>query len=137
MMKKKILVIDDEFEIVELTKMILEKEGFAVIGADSGMNALTQLQDLRPDLILLDVNMPEMDGWEVLKVLKADDATARIPVILFTIKSEVRDKVHGIQGGAYDYITKPFSYDELVSRIQTIFDKLSDVHDDPPSAMFN
>ncbi len=134
-MKKKILVIDDEFEIVELTKMILEKEGYDVEGVRSGMDALTQVHEMHPDLILLDVNMPGMDGWEVLKALKTDDATLHIPVILFTIKSEVRDKVHGIQHGAFDYITKPFSYDELVARIQKIFEYLNSSQNDSTSAM--
>lgn len=135
-MKKKILVVDDEFEIVELTKMILEKEGYVVEGALSGVEALTRIQKIHPDLILLDVNMPDMDGWEVLKVLKTDDATLHIPVILFTIKSEVRDKVHGIQSGAFDYITKPFSYDELVIRIQKIFEYLDSSQDNSTRAVF-
>ncbi|MEW5805888.1 MAG: response regulator [Acidobacteriota bacterium] len=123
-MKKRIFVIDDEFEILELTRMILEKEGFQVMGASSGREALLKLQEISPDLILLDINMPEMGGWELLRVLKADEITASIPVILFTIKSEVRDKIHGIQEGAFDYITKPFSYDELVSRVKRIFECL-------------
>lgn len=134
-MKKRIFVIDDEFEIVELTKMILEKEGFQVLGTHSGREALLRLREVTPDLILLDINMPEMGGWEVLRVLKADEATSFIPVILFTIKSEVRDKVHGIQEGAYDYITKPFSYDELVMRVRAIFDNISESKAGPASAM--
>jgi len=135
MMKKKILVVDDEFEIVELTRMILEKEGFQVSGANSGMSAIKLVQEVNPDMILLDVNMPEMSGWEVLRVLKTDETMSHIPVILFTIKSEVRDKVHGIQNGAYDYITKPFSYDELVLRINKIFENLAIQKEDSPSAM--
>lgn len=123
-MKKRIFVIDDELEIVELTKMILEKEGFQVLGTSSGANIFWQIKDFKPELILLDINMPDMDGWEVLKAMKTDESTASIPVVLFTIRSEIRDKVHGIQGGAYDYITKPFSCDELISRVKTIFQKL-------------
>lgn len=123
-MKKRIFVIDDEKEIVELTKMILEKEGFEVLGTNSGVEIFEHIKDFRPDLILLDINMPDMDGWEILKSFKMDQNFSSIPVVLFTIRSELRDKVHGIQGGAYDYITKPFSYDELISRVEKIFQNL-------------
>jgi len=75
-------------------------------------------------LILLDINMPEMDGWQVLKILKVDERTMNIPVAMFSIKMEVRDKLRGLQGGAYDYINKPFSYDELLGRVQRIFENL-------------
>ncbi len=123
-MKKKIFVIDDEIEIVELTKMILEKEGYEVTGTNSSAKIFEQIKDVMPDLILLDINMPDMDGWEVLRSIKMDRHFSSIPVVLFTIRSELRDKVHGIQDGAYDYITKPFSYDELISRVQKIFQSL-------------
>lgn len=134
-MKKKIFVIDDEIEIVELTKMILEKEGYEVKGTNSSAQIFEQIKDAMPDLILLDINMPDMDGWEVLRSIKMDRHFSSIPVVLFTIRSELRDKVHGIQDGAYDYITKPFSYDELISRVQKIFQSL-DHSSESSSPMF-
>lgn len=134
-MKKKIFVIDDEIEIVELTKMILEKEGYLVMGTSSGVQIFEQLKDYRPDLVLLDINMPDMDGWEVLRSIKMDPYFSSVPVVLFTIRSELRDKIHGMQWGAYDYITKPFSYDELVSRVQRIFQKLEQPSGDASSVM--
>jgi two-component system alkaline phosphatase synthesis response regulator PhoP len=134
-MKKKIFVVDDEIEIVELTKMILEKEGYEVLGTSSSAQIFEQLKDYRPDLILLDINMPDMDGWEVLRSIKMDSYFSSIPVVLFTIRSELRDKIHGIQGGAYDYITKPFSYDELISRVQKIFQNLEHPSENPSSVL--
>ncbi len=134
-MKKKIFVIDDEIEIVELTKMILGKEEFIVSGTSSAIDIFWQIKDFKPDLVLLDINMPDMDGWEVLKAMKTDQDTSSIPVVLFTIRSEARDKVHGIQGGAFDYITKPFSYNELISRVKTIFQKLDHLSENSTSAL--
>lgn len=134
-MKKKIFIIDDEIEIVELARMILEREGFQVSGTSSGMDIFWQVKDFRPDLVLLDINMPDMDGWEVLKSMKMDQETSSIPVVLFTIRSELRDRVHGMQGGAYDYITKPFSYDELISRVKKIFHHLEHSSKKSPSSL--
>src|SRR5437867_9238529 len=121
---RSILVVDDDREIGELTRTILGGAGYSVCVATSGPEALSAVLDLRPDLLLLDVNMPRMDGWEVLRLLKADDATSRLPVVMFSVKMEVRDKVHALQEGAYDYITKPFSYDELLERVGRIFSSL-------------
>lgn len=119
-----ILVVDDDADIVDLTRLALEKGGYQVIPARSGPEALQVLEGTRPDLILLDINMPEMDGWQVLKALKVDDRTTSIPVAMFSIKTEVRDKLLGLQQGAYDYISKPFSYDELLGRVRRIFETL-------------
>jgi DNA-binding response OmpR family regulator len=74
---------------------------------------------------LLDINMPGMDGWETLKILKVDEATQAIPVAMFSIKLELRDKLQGLKQGAFDYITKPFSYDEILERVGRIFEKLT------------
>ncbi len=79
----------------------------------------------QPDLVLLDINMPGMDGWEVLRLLKVDERTRGVPVALFSIRYDVREKVVGLQEGAYDYITKPFSYDELLNRVSRIFERLA------------
>jgi DNA-binding response OmpR family regulator len=121
-----ILVVDDDREIVEMTRMILEGGGYRVRTAHSGREALRAASGGDVDLILLDINMPGMDGWETLKILKVDEATREIPVAMFSIKLELRDKLEGLKQGAFDYITKPFSYDEILGRVRRIFDKLSD-----------
>ena len=108
-----------------MTRLILESGGYEVIPADSGEEALRRAARDRPDLILLDINMPGMDGWETLKVLKVDEETRGIPVAMFSIKLELRDKLQGLKHGAFDYITKPFSYDEILERVRRIFEKLS------------
>ncbi|MCI0568208.1 MAG: response regulator [Acidobacteria bacterium] len=122
---RRVLVVDDDREIVEMTRLILESGGYEVIPALSGAEALRNASHKRPDLILLDINMPGMDGWETLKILKVDEATQDIPVAMFSIKLELRDKLQGLKHGAFDYITKPFSYDEILERVRRIFEKLS------------
>jgi DNA-binding response OmpR family regulator len=122
---RRVLVVDDDREIVDMTRMILESGGYRVFPAFSGEEALQSLSTVRPDLILLDINMPGMDGWETLKLLKVDEATRRIPVAMFSIKLELRDKIQGLKQGAFDYITKPFAYDEILNRVDRIFQKLS------------
>ncbi|MCI0658099.1 MAG: response regulator [Acidobacteria bacterium] len=123
--RRRVLVVDDDREIVEMTRLILESGGYEVIPALSGEEALRSASHERPDLILLDINMPGMDGWETLKILKVDEATQAIPVAMFSIKLELRDKLQGLKQGAFDYITKPFSYDEILERVRRIFEKLS------------
>lgn len=120
-MPRTVMIVDDDNDIVELTRLVLERGGYRVCTAGSGREALSSLQHECPDLILLDINMPEMDGWQVLKILKMDDSTRDIPVAMFTIRGEVRDKVRGIQDGACDYVAKPFTYDELLGRVGAIF----------------
>jgi DNA-binding response OmpR family regulator len=120
-----VMVVDDDREIVEMTRMILEDGGYEVIPAVSGEEAIREAAERHPSLILLDINMPGMDGWETLKILKIDEATRQIPVAMFSIKPEVRDKLQGLKQGAFDYITKPFSYDEILERVRRIFEKLS------------
>jgi DNA-binding response OmpR family regulator len=119
------MVVDDDTDIVDMTRLILEGGGYQVIAAGSGSEALRRLEGERPDLILLDINMPGMDGFQVLRILKIDDRTHDIPVAMFSIKSEVRGKTMGLQEGAYDYITKPFSCDELLGRVGRIFEALA------------
>jgi DNA-binding response OmpR family regulator len=123
--RRRVLVVDDDREIVEMTRLILESGGYEVIPALSGEEALKNASHERPDLILLDINMPGMDGWETLRILKVDEATQAIPVAMFSIKLELRDKLQGLKQGAFDYITKPFSYDEILERVRRIFEKLS------------
>lgn len=117
---KKVLIIDDEKDILELISIILSEEGIEVHKAEGGMVGLIMAREVKPDLILLDIMMPEIDGWEVLKMLKIDDDTKTIPVAMLTCKTETRDKVFGIQEGAVDYITKPFAPEDLLSRVDAI-----------------
>jgi DNA-binding response OmpR family regulator len=121
-MRETVLVVDDDRDILDLARLVLEDGGYQVLAAPSGQEALDQAAQSLPDLILLDVNMPGMDGWQVLKILKVDERTQEIPVALFTIKSQVRDRVLGLQGGACDYIAKPFAQDELLARVRRILD---------------
>src|SRR5262245_22168045 len=121
-MPETIMVVDDDNDILDLARLVLEGGGYRVIQACSGADALRTLAGERPDLILLDINMPGMDGWQVLRLLKVDERTSAIPVALFSIKSQVRDRVSGLQGGACDYIAKPFECDELLGRVRGILE---------------
>jgi two-component system, OmpR family, alkaline phosphatase synthesis response regulator PhoP len=120
-MTKKILIVDDEKDIVEMLKYNIEKEGYTVLTALNGNRALEQARENKPDLILLDVMMPEMDGWEVCKQLMRDEKTERIPVIFLTAKGSEVDEVVGLELGADDYIIKPISIRKLIARIKTAF----------------
>ena len=123
-MPQTVMVVDDDADIVDMTRLVLEEGGYRVLPMRSGTEALQALEHARPDLILLDINMPGMDGWQVLRVLKLDERTTGIPVAMFSIKMQVRDKVMGLQEGACDFITKPFSCDDLLGRVRRIFDTL-------------
>jgi DNA-binding response OmpR family regulator len=123
-MPRTILVVDDDAEIRDLAELVLLGGGYAVRKAPSAWEALDLMRRAPPDLVLLDVNMPEMDGWELLRLLKADELWRDLPVVMFTVKMEFRDKVHALQDGAFDYITKPFSPEELLGRIERIFQSL-------------
>lgn len=115
---KKILVVDDEPEIVQILKMRLEANGYEVITACDGQEGLGKAKEESPDLILLDLMMPEMDGMKVNAKLKDDSITADIPVIFLTAKNTTADKVEGFQAGIEDYVTKPFDSKELLARIE-------------------
>jgi two-component system, OmpR family, alkaline phosphatase synthesis response regulator PhoP len=117
-MPKSILVVDDERDIVEMLKYNLEKEGYTVLTALNGNGALEQARS-NPDLILLDIMMPEMDGWEVCKQLKRDERTSHVPVIFLTAKGSEVDEVVGLELGADDYIVKPISIRKLIARVKT------------------
>ncbi len=122
-MQSKILVVDDEKDILELVSLILSEGGIEVFQAQDGLSALEIARKEKPDLILLDIMMPEIDGWEVLKILKIEEETKNIPVAMLTCKTETRDKVLGIQEGAIDYITKPFAPEDLLVRVQDMLAK--------------
>lgn len=114
----RILVVDDQEEIRDLTAAILTGEGYEVSTACNGEEALSAAYRQRFDLILLDINMPGMDGWETLRLTRADDDLATVPVVLFSIRGEVRNKIQGMQLGARGYITKPFTMDELIAGVR-------------------
>ena len=120
MAKQKILAVDDEEDILELLRFNLAKEGFAVVCAASGEEALKAALSQRPDLILLDLLLPAMDGLEVARRLKSNPSTQEIPVIMVTAKGEEADIVAGLEGGAEDYITKPFSRKVLIARVRAV-----------------
>jgi len=113
-----ILVVDDDKKLTLLVRGFLEKEKYQVAEAYSGRMALDAIKEAKPDLIILDIMMPEMDGIEACKRIKADKDTKMIPVIMLTSMSNVRDKVQGLNAGANDYITKPFNPEELIARVK-------------------
>lgn len=119
--RRQILVVDDQRDILEMTALVLTGAGYAVRAVGSGAEALDELAFESFDLVLLDINMPEMDGWETLRLIRADERLAELPVVMFSIKSEFRDKVTSLQEGALDFITKPFEVDELLFRVRRIF----------------
>ena len=117
-MKKKILVIEDEPHISKLVKFILEKNGFEVMQAFVGQEGLQIAKKEKPDLIVLDVMMPNMDGFEAAKKLSAMKETKNIPIIMLSSAAQFKDKMKGIEAGAVDYITKPFDNEELVAKVK-------------------
>jgi DNA-binding response OmpR family regulator len=125
-MKKKILVVDDEDDILQFLELVLREKGYDVVTAAGGQEALTRAQIEKPDLVLLDIMMPQMDGWEVLKLLRVDEETANIPVAMLSARTEAKDRVQGLQEGAVDYICKPFALQELLEKIGTIFGQVEE-----------
>jgi len=120
MARKTILVVDDETDILELISYNLEREGYTVVSVTSGEAALVEADRLRPDLIVLDLMLPGMDGLEVCRRLKRNEATRRIALLMLTAKSEDADVVTGLEVGADDYLTKPFSPRVLIARIRAV-----------------
>jgi len=120
--RKKILIVDDVPKNIELAANILQTKNYNITFAKSGPIALEKVKSIDFDLILLDVMMPEMDGFEVCKILKEDDATKDIPVIFLTARSETENVVKGFELGAVDYVTKPFQTEELLARVKTHVD---------------
>ena len=114
---KLILVVDDESRMVRFVRMNLELEGYRVVEASNGLEALEKVRDELPDLVVLDVMMPEMDGFETLERLRE---ISTVPVIMLTVKGEEEDRIRGLELGADDYVTKPFSPRELASRIRAV-----------------
>ncbi len=113
----KVLVVDDDSHIVELIKLYLEKEGFTVITANNGKAAIDKFKSESPDIMILDVMMPEMDGWDVCREIRKSSNT---PIIMLTAKGETFDKVLGLELGADDYMVKPFETKELIARVKAV-----------------
>ena len=112
-----VLVVEDDRNIVELLQMYLEKEGYAVTTAADGGQGLEKFRAIQPDIVLLDVMMPVMDGWAVCHAIRAESQT---PIIMLTAKGETSDKVQGLKSGADDYITKPFEMKEVLARVEAV-----------------
>ena len=117
MAKETILVVDDEANIIELAKMYLQKEGYVVESAQDGREALTKIKSLKPALVVLDLMLPEVDGWDVCRKVRAD---SDVPIIMLTARSDDVDKIVGLELGADDYLTKPFNPRELVARVKAV-----------------
>ena len=118
---KCILCIEDEPEMIDLMRLILGRRGFEVKGATSGVEGLKMIRDEKPDLVLLDLMMPEMDGWEVYQQIKADEKTKGIPVIVVTAKAQSIDRVLGLHiAKVDDYIAKPFSPQDLMTSVEKV-----------------
>ena len=119
----KILVVDDELNICELLKLYLENEGYTVFTANDGQAAVTAFQQKAPDLVLLDIMLPKMDGWQVCREIRK---TSSAPIIMLTAKGETEDKVSGLEMGADDYIVKPFEVKELLARVHAVLRRTGD-----------
>jgi DNA-binding response OmpR family regulator len=123
---KRILCIEDEPEMIDLIKLILNRRGFEVVGASGGKEGLKVVREIHPDLVLLDLMMPEMDGWEVYQQMKAEESTRNIPVIIVTAKAQNIDKVLGLHiAKVDDYIAKPFGPQELIDSVEKILSQKS------------
>lgn len=120
MSQERILVVDDDREIVRLLSGYLEQAGYRVLSATSGEEALHQLRLARPDLLLLDLMLPDKSGWEITRVVRGDEALAHIPLIMLTARVEDTDKILGLELGADDYITKPFNPREVLARVNAL-----------------
>ena len=119
-----VLIVEDDHNIQELLQKYLEKEGYAVTVAAAGGQGLAKFRSIKPDLVLLDVMMPVMDGWSVCRAIRADSQT---PIIMLTAKGETDDKVAGLKSGADDYVTKPFEMKELLARIEAVLRRTGNV----------
>ena len=123
----RVVCVEDEPEMIDLIRLILGRKGYEVIGAHGGMAAMQIIQEQMPDVILLDLMMPDMDGWEVYQKLKAEDELKNIPVIVVTAKAQSIDKVLGLHiAKVDDYISKPFSPQELLDSIDQILNRAAD-----------
>src|SRR5216117_1792720 len=117
---RKILIIEDESDVTDLLEMGLRKAGFKTSAAVDGASGLQKARDDRPDFIILDLMLPKMSGLEICKILKSDNATSHTPILMLTARAEEIDRIVGLEFGADDYVTKPFSPREVALRIRAI-----------------
>ncbi len=116
-MERKVVVVEDDINIAELLRLYLEKDGFTVTVSHDGAEGLRLAEELKPELVMLDIMLPGMDGWQVCRRLRQ---TSKVPIIMLTAKGETEDKVQGLEMGADDYIVKPFEVKELLARIHAV-----------------
>jgi DNA-binding response OmpR family regulator len=122
--RRRILCIEDEPEMIDLIRLILERKGFEVLGAVGGQEGLEAIRSQKPDLILLDLMMPDVDGWEVYRQMKADSELQHIPVVVVTAKAQSIDKVLGLHiAKVDDYVTKPFGPSDLLESVERVLRK--------------
>ena len=129
-MPKEILIVEDEANIRELLRLYLEREGYAVIEAENGVEGIKLWKSEKPDMLLLDVMMPVMDGWAVCKEIRAE---SDVPIIMLTAKGETADRVSGLEMGADDYIVKPLEMPEVIARVRAVFRRMAP--DDAPEKL--
>ncbi|MDQ1291089.1 MAG: two-component system, OmpR family, alkaline phosphatase synthesis response regulator PhoP [Nitrospirota bacterium] len=130
---KKVLIVEDEKDILQLVKLYLEKEGYRTVTASTGSEGLAQVRTEKPDLVVLDLMLPEIDGLEICKRLRSAPDTAMLPIIMLTAKAEESDTIIGLELGADDYVTKPFSPKTLVARVKALFRRLDRKPEDGPT----
>ncbi len=129
MAKKTILVVDDEQDLLDLIEYNLKKEGFNVLKAENGEEGIAVAKEGRPDLILLDIMMPKMDGLEAVEIMRKDQDLKKTPIIFLTARSDEKTEVEGLNKGGDDYITKPISTTKLISRIKAVMRRFDDTQD--------
>ena len=127
-----VLIVEDDKNIAELLQMYLEKEGYAVALAADGGQGVSKFRAIKPDLVLLDLMLPVMDGWGVCNAIRAE---SQVPIIMLTAKGETADKVTGLKGGADDYITKPFEMKEVLARIEAVLRRTGNVVEKKPNKL--
>ena len=129
-MPKKILIVEDEANIRELLRLYLEREGYTVLEAENGVEGIKKWKSDKPDMLLLDVMMPVMDGWQVCREIRAE---SDVPIIMLTAKGETADRVSGLEMGADDYIVKPLEMPEVIARVRAVFRRIAP--DDAPEKL--
>ena len=129
-MPTKILIVEDEANIRELLRLYLEREGYTVLEAENGVEGIKKWKSDKPDMLLLDVMMPVMDGWEVCREIRAE---SDVPIIMLTAKGETADRVSGLEMGADDYIVKPLEMPEVIARVRAVFRRMAP--DDAPEKL--
>ena len=129
-MPKKILIVEDEANIRELLRLYLEREGYTVLEAENGVEGIKKWKSDKPDMLLLDVMMPVIDGWEVCREIRAE---SDVPIIMLTAKGETADRVSGLEMGADDYIVKPLEMPEVIARVRAVFRRIAP--DDAPEKL--